>query len=111
MAEMHRCEGEDHDGRFGYSQCLGISKVKRGDKWYCDTHDPVKVKERTARYKAGCLKERVMREHKAAQAANYRALYEAGKSVTPFILPDFGIAIDELKAALAEYERLEKKGK
>lgn len=42
---MDRCSARVSDGWRDH-QCSRIAKIKQEDKWYCGTHNPVRIKEK-----------------------------------------------------------------
>lgn len=71
MEEVYKCSGMIRGtGSWGYLHkyhCPKTGKVERDGKWYCGTHDPVKIKERQEKRNAKWEAE------SEAQIAKYRA--------------------------------------
>lgn len=62
----HQCAKTVFSDRFGGRPCENNGKIERGNKWYCGTHDPIKVKERraaqSAKWEAQWKRDREVRE-------------------------------------------------
>ncbi len=76
----HRCSGHSHRGYvFQSGQCVFSGKVERDGKWWCGTHDPVRVKERRdkidADYEAKIARQRDASEKSAK--ASYNKVWNA----------------------------------
>lgn len=46
--DRHRCATRVYAGSFSGHPCSKPGKVERGGKWYCGTHDPVRLHEKRA---------------------------------------------------------------
>lgn len=74
MAE--KCSAHTHGDVWRDYPCSKNAKVERDGKWYCGTHDPVKVAERKAKRDAVYLEKHDARKRAAMRRLRHDKLHE-----------------------------------
>jgi len=115
MEEKHTCCASVYSGGYGMVHACGKNaKHERGSKWYCGTHDPVRIKEkRDAKHAEWQAKWKLDAEKRVAER---NAAKDAAHKVECFVdlleaLQDLvgnGIGTESVKRAKAAIDKATK---